>query len=257
MKRFGVDVVDVDIAEASATVAMSLAGMTNPFTGAPSVAALAFLVDVAAVANHFRRRDDEWTVSSELTLELTPDAVDRAFQSGAPVVAAAHSLGARAGNALCTCSLTCNGVDIGAGTVRAFYVAGDAVRLDDRDDPLVRTGATTLTELMAVRVRSATAEPPALQQLVDPVINNALGIVHGGVAASALELVSAAAAFDDGNPMRTGSLRVNFLRPLIARDGARYEGAAVRIGRGSALADARAVNPDGSVAMVARLTAYR
>jgi uncharacterized protein (TIGR00369 family) len=257
MKRFGVHAIDVDTDAGSATVSMSLAGMLNPFTGAPSVAALALLVDVAAVVNHIRRRDDEWTVSSELSLEVTPDAVDHASRTGAPVVAEARSLGARAGSALSTCILTCDGADVGVGTVRAFYVGADAVRLDDRDDLLTRTGATTLADLMAVEVRHRSTGQSELVQHVDPTVNNALGIVHGGVAAAALELVSSATLFQDGAPMRTGSLRVNFLRPLTAGDGARYEGTAVRIGRGSGLADARAVNADGTIAMMARMAAYR
>ena len=56
---------------------MPLAGLVNPVTGAPTVGPLAVLVDHAAgLVNHYRRAPDEWTVSSELTLEITPDALD-------------------------------------------------------------------------------------------------------------------------------------------------------------------------------------
>lgn len=56
---------------------MPLDGLLNPVTGAPTVGPLAVLVDHAAgLVNHYRRASDEWTVSSELTLEITPDALD-------------------------------------------------------------------------------------------------------------------------------------------------------------------------------------
>ena len=55
---------------------MPLAGLVNPLTGAPTVGPLAVLVDHAAgLVNHYRRASDEWTVSSELTLEVTPPAL--------------------------------------------------------------------------------------------------------------------------------------------------------------------------------------
>ena len=55
---------------------MPLAGLVNPVTGVPTVGPLAVLVDHAAgLVNHYRREADEWTVSSELTLEITPSAL--------------------------------------------------------------------------------------------------------------------------------------------------------------------------------------
>ena len=56
--------------------AMPLAGLVNPLTGTPTLGPLAVLVDfVAGLVNHYRRAPDEWTVSSELSVELTPDAL--------------------------------------------------------------------------------------------------------------------------------------------------------------------------------------
>src|SRR5689334_706931 len=47
--------------------------MTNPLTGAATIAPLAMLVDhVGGLVNHHRRSPGEWTVSSELSLELAP-----------------------------------------------------------------------------------------------------------------------------------------------------------------------------------------
>ena len=57
--------------------------------------------------------------------------------------------------------------------------------------------------------------------------------------------------------MQTGSIRVNFLRPFIAGAQSVYEATALRIGRTSAVGDARAVGDDGKVAVIARVTGYR
>ena len=82
--------------------------------------------------------------------------------------------------------------------------------------------------------------------------------MHGGVAAAALELVASAAINNSGGVrFRTASVRVNFLRPFFASSHSRYEAAPLRIGRGTAVADAQAVNEDGKVALIARVTAYR
>jgi acyl-coenzyme A thioesterase PaaI-like protein len=73
----------------------------------------------------------------------------------------------------------------------------------------------------------------------------------------------AAAAFNHGQdrPLRTASIRVNFLRPFAAgaKTGAQslYEAKALRIGRTSAVADATAVDADGKAAVIARVTGYR
>ena len=77
----------------------------------------------------------------------------------------------------------------------------------------------------------------------------------------ALELVGSAAINEnrDDQPLNTASLRVNFLRQFCTSpDGpeSRYEGTALRVGRSSGVAEARAVDADGEVAIIARLTAY-
>jgi acyl-coenzyme A thioesterase PaaI-like protein len=77
----------------------------------------------------------------------------------------------------------------------------------------------------------------------------------------ALELVGSAAVNEnrDDRPLNTASLRVNFLRQFhTSPDGpeSRYEGTALRVGRSSGVAEARAVDADGKVAIIARLTAY-
>jgi acyl-coenzyme A thioesterase PaaI-like protein len=56
--------------------------------------------------------------------------------------------------------------------------------------------------------------------------------------------------------LRTASLRVNFLRPFFAGAESRYEGTRLRVGRSTAVGDARALGDDGKVAITARVTAY-
>jgi uncharacterized protein (TIGR00369 family) len=98
-----------------------------------------------------------------------------------------------------------------------------------------------------------------LSQRVDENLNNAVDIVHGGVAAAGLELAASAAINQNqsDSPLQTGSLRVNFLRPFFAGDESRYEGTRLRVGRSTAIGDAQALGDDAKVAITARVTAYR
>jgi acyl-coenzyme A thioesterase PaaI-like protein len=52
-------------------------------------------------------------------------------------------------------------------------------------------------------------------------------------------------------------MRVNYLRPFHGGGESRYVGTALRVGRGSGVADAQAIGDDGTVAIVTRVTAYR
>jgi uncharacterized protein (TIGR00369 family) len=114
---------------------------------------------------------------------------------------------------------------------------------------------------MAVRVAESAGAAKVLVQDSDPVLNNSLGIVHGGVSAMALELVGSAAVNDGraDQPLHTASLRVNFLRQFgTSSNGpeSRYEGTPLRVGRSSGVAEARAVDATGKQAIIARITAY-
>jgi uncharacterized protein (TIGR00369 family) len=133
----------------------------------------------------------------------------------------------------------------------------DDVILDGPADHLIRTSQTTLAELMAARIRPAADGMRVLLQGVDPILNNAVGVINGGVAAAGLEVAASAAMNVDGPPLRTASVRVNFLRPFFASQNSRYVSTPLRIGGGTAVADAQAVNEDGRVAVTARITAYR
>lgn len=254
--RFGISFVESHPAEATAALTMPMDRFRNPGTGAPTVGPLAILVDAAAgIVNHYRRRPDQWTVSSELSMDLSPGIGDL----DGPVLATAHTLGPVGGTSLGICTLTYRGTVIGAGTVRSFFIpAGDVVP-PDRPETLRRSADTTLADLMAVTVAPETADFVVVSQRVDEILNNAVDIVHGGVAAAGLELAASVAINQNRSDglLQTGSLRVNFLRPFFAGNKSRYEGTRGRVGRSTAVGDARAVGDDGKVAITARVTAYR
>jgi uncharacterized protein (TIGR00369 family) len=259
MRRFGVEVLEVDPMAASAVMSMPMSGMRNPFTGHDSLSALAILIDMASgMANHVRRGRNEWTVSSELSVELSPDSVSRAFgDPDMPVIASARAVGSTGSSTLSLCTFSCGGYVIGCGTVRSYFISGDRVVEDDPVETVVRTPQTALSELMAVRVAPSAEGMRVLRQLDDPILRNRIGVLNGGVAAAALELTASAVLNNDGMPFRTASLRVNFLRPFSASDHSRYVATPVRLGRGAAVSDAHTVGPDGRVALAARVTAYR
>ena len=115
-----------------------------------------------------------------------------------------------------------------------------------------------LGEIMALQIDHANGSP-VMRQRVNSVLNNSLGIVHGGVAAAGLELAASAAlnAGRTDQPLHTASLRVNFLRQFFSGDQSRYVGTALRVGRRTGVAEAQAIGADGEVALVARVTGYR
>jgi uncharacterized protein (TIGR00369 family) len=253
--RFGIDYVESHPSKASAVLSMPMHRFRNPYTRAPTVGALAILVDAAAgIVNHYRRQPGQWTVSSELSMDLSPDV----GELDGPVLASAHSSGPLAATSLGFCTLSYRGIAIGSGTVRSFFIpAGDVVP-QYRQETLQRSPETAFADLMAVHV---VEDGPAtvLAQRVDQNLNNDIDIVHGGVAAAGLELAASAAINHDrsGGLLQTGSLRVNFLRPFFAGTESRYAGTQLRVGRRSAVGDAQAIGDDGKVAITARVTAYR
>jgi uncharacterized protein (TIGR00369 family) len=216
--------------------------------------------DVAGRVNYDRCEQGQWTVSSELVVEMSPGAIDSILAApDEPVVASARPLGPGGATLLAVCTLTHHGTIIGGGTVRTMpLVGGPDKPLRRGDDPLVRTPDTSLAELMAVEPIAVADGTYRLRQRPDPMINNLIGIVHGGVSSAGLELVAAAAInHDQAQPFRTASIRVNFLRPFLAGAQSVYEGTALRVGRTSAIGDSRAVGDDGKTSVIARVTGYR
>ncbi len=259
--RFGIETLDENFTEFTVVASMPVGHLTNPFTGMPTIGPLAILVDdVGGRANFYRRGAGQWTVSSELSVELSPDGID-SLQAAPdePVVASSRPLGPHGATLLSICTLSHRGSTIGGGTVRTVAISGGPdAPIQRGPDTLARTPQTTLAQLMSADPRPAENGTYRLDQRPDPIINNLIGIVHGGVSSAGLEL-AASAAINHGQaePLRTASLRVNFLRPFFAGDQSRYEGTALRVGRNSAVGDAQAVGDDGKVAILARVTGYR
>ncbi|WP_422743847.1 PaaI family thioesterase [Mycobacterium sp. WMMD1722] len=258
--RFGIVTFETTVAvpggqEVTATVPGH--GLRNPLTGQPTAAPLAMLLDhVGGLANHLRRGVGEWTVSTELSMELDPAAADLIAATDTPVTGRARPVGAKGRTAMVLCEFSIGDTVIGTGSVRSFYITA-AELTDPPAHPAHLVPKTGLAQMMAVEPDPA--EPAVLRQRADPVLNNSLGVVHGGVAATGLELV-ASAALNTGRsdaPLRTGSLRVNFLRRLVAGGESRYTATASRVGRSTGVAEAQAFGADGRLALSARCTGYR
>jgi uncharacterized protein (TIGR00369 family) len=254
--RFGISYVESRPAEAVAALSMPMERFRNPCNGAPTVGPLAILVDAAAgIVNHYRRRPGQWTVSSELSMDLSLDGVGHL---DGPVLATARAFGPLGATSLGICTLTYRRMVIGGGTVRSFFIDAEDVVPQRRSETLRRSAETTFADLTAVHVVDRDCGP-VLAQHVDGNLNNDIDIVHGGVAAAGLELAASAAVNQDRTDdlLQTASLRVNFLRPFFAGSESRYEGTPLRVGRNTGVGDAQAIGDDGKVAITARVTAYR
>lgn len=257
--RFRMETLEEGVDRCVAT--LPIEGLVNPVTGAPSLGPLAILADhVGGLINHHRRGEHEWTVSSELSLELAPDAAAAVAAAGdATVLGISRPLSGKHATAVGECEFLLDGTLIGSGTVRSFFIdsPGEFAESPDRDgDMEERFGLPAMMAVDAPRVDGAAV---VLPQRVDRVINNSIDVVHGGIASTGLEIVASAAvnAGRTDDPLTTASLRVNFLRQFLAGGESRYVGTPLRIGRRSAVADAQAIGADGKVAIIARLTAYR
>jgi uncharacterized protein (TIGR00369 family) len=245
----------------TAAMSMPVAGHVNPLDGYPTVAALTLLIDtVGGLVNHARRTAGEWTVTSELALELVPEAARWASRPGAPpVIATARACGSRATTSLATCILTCDDRELGYATVRSYFVVANADHTSPKET-LVRSPEISLGQLLsATPEQHATgAAAPALVQRHDPVLVNSLGVVNGGISSACLAL-AAAAAIDAraGQPMQIGSFRVNFLQPLANATDIRYVAEVAHLGRRTAVARAQVSSTGGHPPLTATLTAYR
>jgi uncharacterized protein (TIGR00369 family) len=240
---------------------MPVHGLLSPVTGVPSLGPLAVLVDhVGGLVNHYRRADDEWTVSSELSLELAPTcAAVIAAHPDTPVVSTARPVGSKSTTGLAECDLTLGGALVGTGTVRCYFIQapGQLVEWPAADDSV--GSKVGLAAMMATGDPRLDGDAHVLPQGSDAALNNSIDVVHGGIASAGLEVV-ASAAVNSGRadePLTTASLRVNFLRQFFAGGQSRYVGTALRVGRRSGVADAQAIGSDGREAIIARLTAYR
>ena len=196
--RFGIEFVAASLTDATVVMSMPMSGLRNPFTGAPTVGPLAILVDAAAgMVNHYRRRTDRWTVSSELSLDVSANGIEAVADGAPPVVASASAVGSVGTTPLSICMLTCGDAVIGTGTVRSVFIPADGVTAK-RPPQTVLGAAPALADLMAVQSHTGQDGSTVLSQHADPDLNNDIGIVHGGMAAAGLESAASAAINSDG-----------------------------------------------------------
>jgi uncharacterized protein (TIGR00369 family) len=257
--RFGIECLAASLNDATVVMSMPMSGLRNPFTGAPAIGPLAILVDAAAgMVNHYRRRTDRWTVSSELSLDVSANSIQAMDDDASPVVASARAVGSVGTTPLSICTLTCGEAVVGTGTVRSVFIPADGVTAK-RPPQTLLGAAPTLADLMAVQIQTREDGSTVLSQHADPDLNNDIGIVHGGMAAAGLELAASAAinSHRSAGLLQTASLRVNFVRRFFAGSTSPYVGTPLRVGRTTGVADAQAIGDDGKVALTARVIAYR
>lgn len=255
-RRFGVEIVDVDPDAGDTVLTMNLDAFRNQENGLRSLGPLALLLDGSGgMANHLVRPPDMWTITSELSIDL-----DRAAMTAdGDVVASARSIGSDSKQALSLTTFRMGGVEVGTGLIRSFYVPAQGVEPVRPQDPMCVVENTTLLDRMSVRSETDT-KGYALIPMPDPILNNDMGMVHGGVVAATLELVAQGSlrlAQDDSDGKYTGSMRINYLRPMRVGGSARYTASPVRVGRGTAVMDGVAIGDDGRPSAIARVTAYR
>jgi hypothetical protein len=129
-------------------------GMINPLTGVPTVAALAMLVDhIGGLVNHHRRGPGEWTVSSELSLELAPNALAQlASAPEVPVIGTGRPCWRNDPNALGLCEFTHRDSVVVTATVRSFHIQPPGHLAPFPDGPTGPLQPGSLADRMAVRV---------------------------------------------------------------------------------------------------------
>ncbi|OFB37143.1 hypothetical protein BA059_20720 [Mycolicibacterium sp. (ex Dasyatis americana)] len=249
------------IDDLTVSMSMPVAGHINPVNGHPTVAALTLLIDtVGGLANHARCHSGESTVTSELAMDLVPEAAALASHPDAPpVIATGRAYGERAATSLAACALVCGGRNLGVATVRSYFVVADP---DPTPPPetLGRSSKGILGQLLSLvpEQRTSPAAPPALVQRHDPVLVNSLGIVNGGISSACLALAAGAAVDARAEaPMQMGSFRANFLRPLEKDTDIRYVADVQRLGKQTALATARVSAGGDRPPLSGMFTAYR
>ena len=176
-------------------------------------------------------------MSSELSLELSPAAlVIIARDPDVPVVGSARPFGPKGSTSLGVCELTHREAVVGTGTVRSVHIGLPGRFPEQPIQPAADGRPTELAEIMALRVTDG-----ALFQSPNPILNNSMGIVHGGIAAAGLELAASAAlnAGREDEPLQTSSIRVNYLRQFVSGAESRYTAEVFRRGRRSGVADAQ------------------
>lgn len=258
-ERFGIEILSYDDENATTAMRMPVTSIRHPMTGGPTLGAVPLLVDDSGCTVAYALRGRRWPVTSELNIQLRHDAMATLERSaGEYLLSRSHALDVTSEGALSVCHLTVGDRAVGTATVRTVLVIGDLSEYERPVESLTNKTHRSLAELMAATPSAAVDGVHRLVQQPDPMLCNVSTSVHGGIAATGLELVASAAIEAACGPgFWTGSLQVNYLHPFAAGHGSHYAGWVTQRGSRVAVAEAHALNADARPAVTARLTAYR
>ncbi|WP_051721258.1 MULTISPECIES: PaaI family thioesterase [Actinomycetes] len=260
-RRFKLNVDEEDQTGATASMSLPMDGLSQLSTPDRALGPISFLVDGACgLVNHYKSPPNSFAITSELSFDVATDVA----ASADVVVARARLVASTASSSLAECSLYAAGAEIGVGTVRSFYVSATATPVERCPETLESTDGVSLAELLRVSISAddtssgARADAVVVQQ-ADPVLNNYMGIVHGGVIASSMDVAahSALARMGAGGPLHTASMRISYLRPTTLGGRSRYEARVQHAGRSSGICETTAFDKSGAVSAVARVTCHR
>ncbi|WP_433612877.1 PaaI family thioesterase [Prescottella agglutinans] len=152
------------------------------------------------------------------------------------------------------------GTLIATGTAWGNFVDGGA----DRSTGIVRPLATTDTfpgpsasPLTRIGGRFDRGDRTRLVVPPNAALANKLGVMHGGIQASAIDLVGNAAVSTPDAPMHTASMRINYFRPASVDTDVVFTAEVIRAGRSVAVARVTSTGGDGRVCSVATVTCRR
>ncbi|WP_430332417.1 PaaI family thioesterase [Rhodococcus sp. ACT016] len=152
------------------------------------------------------------------------------------------------------------GTLVATGTAWGNFVDGSA----DRSTGIVRplADADTMPAASAsplTRLGGRLDRADGVRLVVPPnsALANKLGVMHGGIQASAIDLVGNAALSTPDAPMHTASMRINYFRPAPVDVDVVFTAEVIRAGRSVAVARVTSTGADGRVCAVATVTCRR
>lgn len=153
-----------------------------------------------------------------------------------------------------------DGALIATGTLWGNFVDGGA----DRSTGIVRPLATAdaipdplASPLTRIGGRFEGGDRTRLVVPPNAALANKLGVIHGGIQASAIDLVGNAAVSTPDAPMHTASMRINYFRPASVDHDLVFTAEVIRAGRSVAVTRVTSTGGDGRVCAVATVTCRR
>ncbi|MDH6281269.1 PaaI family thioesterase [Prescottella agglutinans] len=153
-----------------------------------------------------------------------------------------------------------DGTLIATGTAWGNFVDAGADRSTAVARPPVTAGtvpAPSASPLVRIGGRFEGGDGTRLIVPPNAALANKLGVMHGGIQASAIDLVGNAAVSTPDAPMHTASLRINYFRPAPVDSDVVFAAEVIRAGRSVAVARVTSTGCDGRVCAVATVTCRR